>query len=123
VNNTTYAIISEGNPATILARIQDQFGVPISQSQVTSISVAVWNVETSTLIATTTPSVSSCVFDSFQTDGRWSIDAIGYNFAANIDGTSFNVGDNVFQIQATITPITGDPYVITARVQTRPVFS
>lgn len=117
------AITTQGNPATILARVLDQTGTPITQSSVSSVSVTVYNAETSTSTGSSTPAVADCVFNTLQTgDSRWSTDHIGFNLAVDVDGTALNVGDTTFQVQIEITPAAGEPYRLIAIVETREIF-
>jgi hypothetical protein len=118
-----YAIVTQSNPTSFLARVQDQSGNLITQASATAITVTVWNVETSTQTDTFSPSVSSTIYNTLQTDGRWTTDSIGYNLAINLDSSAFNAGNCRFQVQVAITPQSGSVYRLIAVVETRGIFA
>jgi hypothetical protein len=72
-------------------------------------------------IASGTLTVSTSVFDEFQTDGRWTEDAIGYNCRHTVGATVFEDGGE-YVIQYTVTPSGGNPYRVPVSVSVKGVF-
>jgi hypothetical protein len=119
----TRGIVTQGNPITILARVQDQTGALITQADISAIAVSVVNTETSAVTDTLAPTVASTVYNSLQTDARWTTDAVGYNLAVNVDPSAFNSACTYYQVQITITPVSGSAFRVVAAVETLPLYT
>lgn len=63
-----------------MARFKSPAGANGVQADITSITLSVFEESSSTAVATATLTVSSVVFNSLQTDARWTVDSTGYNF-------------------------------------------
>lgn len=114
--------VVENSPAVLLRRVAGSNGVNLTQSDVTSISVKVYNALDASLVATVTPTVSSSVYNTLQTDSRWTEDATGYNVALSLAGTCWpEVG--TYQVEALITPVSGNPFYLLWQLEAVNIFS
>jgi hypothetical protein len=116
------AIINQGNPATILARV-GQNGSPIVQSSIAAIQVSVYNIDAGVSTSTTLPSVPDSIFDSYQLDPRWTTDSIGFNLAVDIDASAFDLGGCTYQVCITLQPFDGESFTIVGQVVANSVYS
>ena len=93
----------EDSGASLMARITGNDATNIQQADVTTIAYTVSSlatdadtgVVTGTETATGTLTVSSVVFDTLQTDARWTLDSTGYNFRWDVPASIFATGDTV----------------------------
>jgi len=104
----------------ILARVH-QDGDLITQAGITSIAYAVYD-RSATLVGDGSLDVGDCVFDTLQTDLRWTVDRTGYNFLGVIPGELFETGGN-YTVTVVFTPADGStfPIVASARIVGYPV--
>jgi hypothetical protein len=118
----TRAIIMQGNPCTVLARVIGGDGNAITSADIATVAWTVYDVDAQQQTDTGSPDVDDCIYDTLQTDGRWTTDSIGFNLAVDIDDTAFPVGGDCYQVRITLTPVSGDPYSVVAMIQTREVY-
>ncbi len=99
-----------------LARIHAD-GENITQADLSSIAYVVLNADDGTTYnAGGSVTVSAAVFDTLQTDGRWTEDDTGYNFRHDVPHTIITaVGQYVFKYTFTLSG--GSQFVTTAEVQ------
>jgi hypothetical protein len=60
--------------------------------------------------ASTAVVVADSVYDTLQTDARWTKDSTGYNFADAIGQAFFPIGDTEYRVEYLFTPTTGATY-------------
>src|SRR5438552_2294404 len=106
--------ILENSSVTLLARVRDNAGALITKVAISSIAAKVFNRTTGDLVATNLLDKNTCVFDTLQTDSRWTADSDGYNFAATLSGTNFPDGNVTYRVEIKATPTSGDPFYIGA---------
>lgn len=111
----------EQHALTVLARVQHN-GSNIQQADISSIACTVRRYArgSNSVLNTLTPTVtvSSAVFDSLQTDGKWTEDATGYNFAFTVPGTAFPDGARYDYIIGFIfTPASGNDFPLVCKPQ------
>lgn len=108
--------IVEDSGCTCLGRLQIN-GANANQAAITSITYSVFDLSTRT---PTTPisghdavslTVSQVIWDTLQTDGRWTQDATGYNFRHEVAATAFPAGGHRYRIEYRITPTSGQLFV------------
>lgn len=105
------ASVYEGSGVRWMARVTGGNGANIVQADVSSIAFSVYDLaDTDAATATGALSVASVVFDSLQTDARWTVDSIGYNFAWDMAYTIFEDGGTTYRVEVTFTPASGDPF-------------
>ncbi len=100
--------------ATVAGLVQGNAGTNITQSTLTSISYAVYRVDSpgiEVLTGSGSLAVSSVVFDTAQTtDPRYGL-AGGYNFLATLPASCFQVAGAVHRVEITFTPVTGEVFL------------
>lgn len=127
--------ITEGSGFTVLGRIVGHSGAAVTQATISSIAYQIsyiypdpqppkFNDPTTPVILygpTSLGSVSDLIYDTLQTDARWTYDATGYNFAGVMPAVedpdrtmssypgSFNI-----QVDVVFTPTSGQPFVVQA---------
>lgn len=98
-----------------LARVHID-GETATQSDISSIAYVVLNTDGTTYAAGGSLTVSAVMFDTLQTDGRWSEDSTGYNFRHDVAHTVITaVGQYV--IKYTFTTSGGSQVIETFPVQ------
>ena len=121
IDNILHFVATEDGGATILGRLQIHSGALATQAAVTSITCQVFDLHGDTpTVALSSPAavVSAVIFDTLQTDARWTLDQTGFNFAHALPHTSFPNGDGpgstpldpvprLYQVQYTLVPATG----------------
>jgi hypothetical protein len=118
------ASIIEDGSATYLARVRNDAGTLITQASVTSIACKVFNLRTGTLISSPAVVVASSIFDTLQTDARWTVDTTGYNFRHTVGPSVFTSPNVIYRVEYFVTPVTGDVFPLSpAEVTTIGVFS
>jgi hypothetical protein len=118
------AIISAESAQTFLARITDSSANILVPAAVSTVSIEIFDRNTRLQVGTTlTPSPSSVIFTTLQTNAIWTQDATGYNFLVVIAGTYFPVGGTTYRVEVTITPVGGNPFKVLWDLPTIEVFS
>ena len=104
--------VIEDSGCTFMARILGTNGVPVVQSVVASIACKVFSPRTNQSTPTATPTVvvADSIFDTLQTDARWTLDVTGYNFAYEMASTTFTTGDTLYRVEFKFMPTSGDVY-------------
>jgi hypothetical protein len=118
------AIVIENTSVVCLARVRASSGSYLTQATTTSLTVKVFNLnDRSQSGATQTPSKTSCVFDTLQTDARWSEDSTGYNLAVPITADYLTDGNIVYQVECKLVTTDSMPFYILWQVQTKDILS
>lgn len=114
----------EDEPLVYMARLIGPDRTDVTQSGISSITVAAYDMEAPSVATyTDTLVVSDSVFDSLQTDARWTTDATGYNFLHTVPGTAFPEPNRTYQVEYTITATDGTPSYAVLRKKTSELFS
>jgi hypothetical protein len=100
----TLATIWEDSVAYVMARVVGEDGSNITQASINAIACEVLKKDDGTTVATPSITVSDVVFDTLQTDGRWTEDATGYNFRHALVVASFPDPDTTYRVQYVFTP-------------------
>ena len=108
-SQVTQADIWEDGDVTEMAHVQAN-GVDVTQAVVSTIARKVYNVSTDTLISSTTLTVPSAVFDSLQTDGRWTLDSDGYNFRDRVPAVNFPEPKQTYRVEYQFTGSAAEKY-------------
>ena len=106
----TEKIIFEGSSPTVLARVLGNDAAAIQQADFGDITFEVFKNNSTTAAVTGTVTVASSVFDSYQTDARWTADKIGYNFRHAPAATVFADGDATYRIEYKFEPTGDEPF-------------
>lgn len=115
-NDTT---VFEDSGFRWMARVTGSDGNDVQQSDIDSISYSVYDLgDTSSPTATGTLDVLDVVFDTLQTDSRWSKDSTGYNFGWNVPSSVFAEGNKTYRIEVKFTPFDGEAFHLVRDVPT-----
>lgn len=112
------ATIWPNTALVILARVLGTAGTPINQASISSISFK--SYLDGTEVYSTSPVVSTTIFNSLQTgDDRWDQDNTGYNLALTVSGSAFPLANKRYTWELILTPASGSRIVIVGQTQTR----
>lgn len=117
----TYGTVFERGSAVLLARVTHSDGQPVQQSDVSSISYTVSELDRCTGQATPVAGhtdavlpVELSVYNTLQTDSSWSVDLTGYNFRHEIDVSTdeaFSQVGATYQVRYDLQPTSGQRVV------------
>ena len=111
--------VAEDSTFSVMARVQVN-GTTAIQSDFSSITFKAWNENDRDTVHTSgTLTVANVIFNALQTDGRWTLDATGYNFRHDIGSGVFTDPGN-YRIEYTCN-LTGGGAVILTPFQVRVV--
>ena len=122
----------EGQSPNLMARVTGSDAVAITQAAIASIAYAVYDLaDTSAAVDSGTLTVADVVFDSLQTDARWTEDSTGYNFRWQLDGSqidNFDVASGAeqkkrYRAEAVLTDTAGDKIVLVWQLGVTNVYS
>jgi hypothetical protein len=108
----------EGADASIMSRVNFD-GANIVQADVASIAFKLYKKkDPATLIQSGALVVADTIFDTLQTDGRWTTDSTGYNFRHIIAGADLADPDEIYRAEYVITGTGGEKKVVVAEITT-----
>jgi len=111
-SDITRASIWEDGDVTEMARFQIN-GANAVQSDLSTIVRKIYDrAAGDTLVSTENLAVASVVFDTLQTDGRWSRDETGYNFRDRIEAVNFPTGGRTYRVEYLFTGVSGEKFWI-----------
>lgn len=110
--------VFEDSGVSLMARIQGNDAANVQQADITSIKRSVYDGETIIGLDVTLTLVD-VVFDTLQTDARWTFDSTGYNFKDDVVATVFPVGDKVYRVEYKFTPASGAVFHYVREVHTK----
>lgn len=96
----------------MMRRVVGNDGANIVQADITSIAR---NVFIGTTLDGSNPTaivVADSVFDTLQTDARWSQDSTGYNFRDDVGAAVFATGDTRYRLEYAFTPASGEVFQV-----------
>lgn len=102
----------EDSGHSVMARVTGNDAANITQSDITSISYTVHDLKTGEQTVTSTLTVATVVFDSLQTDARWTADSTGYNFRYDITASELPNGDREYKFEIVFNPVLGEDFAI-----------
>jgi len=122
MNSDVYGTVYRGGSATCLARLVGEDAQAISRTDVASAEYTIWLLERDDPDARTpvagheqvAVNVATNVFDSLQTDARWTADELGYNFRHTIDIASdpaFTLAGRDYLVEYAFTPYAGQVFL------------
>lgn len=125
----TRAAIWEDGDASCMARVQVA-GANITQATTASVTRRIYDLDGSTPTVDTENggngtalTVASVVFDTLQTDARWTEDETGYNFRDDLPGTKFPTSDHRYAVRYDGVSSTGVKWFAGFVLSTRNVWS
>ena len=103
----------EDSGHSVMARVTGNDAANITQSDITSIAYTVHDLKTGEQTVTGgTLAKTTVVFDSLQTDARWTADSTGYNFRYDIPASELPNGDREYKFEIVFTPASGEDFTI-----------
>jgi len=112
----------EDGAVVLMARVQNSSGTNIAQAGVTGITYSVFDKSTgATVLASTSLTVSSVIFDALQTPSIWTADSTGYNFRHDPAKTTLPNGGRVYRFEYLIDPTSGEDFWVIFEVTTTAV--
>lgn len=117
------AFVWEDSGAALMARVLGNAATAITQATVSSVTRKVFDLDgaTPTTPVSSALTVSTVVFDTLQTDGRWATDSTGYNFLDAVDDDVFTTGGNRYRVEYVFEPSSGAKFHVVFEVLARPV--
>lgn len=114
--------VFEDSAFSLMARVHAN-GVNLTQAVTSSISIKVFDrADGSQVGPEYTPVVASAIFDTLQTDARWGVNTVGYNFRWDAADTVLPDGGKNYRIEITFTPTSGYPFTQPFNVPTRSLY-
>ena len=117
--------IWEDGGASLMARVLGHNAAAITQASVSSITYKVFDLSSGTppdQVTSGTLTVSSVVFDTYQTDARWTKDSTGYNFRWDAPASAFPSW-SVYQIEIKFTPSSGETFFLVFKITANAIYS
>lgn len=118
VVSVTQAMVWEDSGAFFMADIVGNDAAAITQASITGITCKVFD-SSGTSAGTPTIVVANVVFDSYQTDARWTVNTTGYRFGYAMADTIFTTGGETYTVEFMFDPASGSDfpvvYTVTAR--------
>lgn len=105
------ATVFEDSGASCMARIVGNDAANATQASITGITYSVYNGDTA-IIEDSALTVATVVFDTLQTDARWTEDSTGYNFRHDLPATTFPTGDAVYRVEYVFNPVSGEDFAV-----------
>jgi hypothetical protein len=117
-----YVKVIEDSAFSLMARVVGSNGVLITQADITSIAYSVVKISDGTVIGTGSLTVADVVFDTLQTDKRWSEDSTGYNVLITPNPTLIPEGGVTYAFEVVFTPVVGYPFIVIFHIETIPAY-
>ena len=120
-----FSVLEDGN-VSLMFRVLGDDAAPITQATIASITFAAYDLDATTptsAVSTATLTVSAVVFDTYQSDDRWTADAVGYNFRHDIGAAVFVTGGHTYQTEYKFTADGGEVFHVLGRVQCAPIMT
>ncbi len=127
MSNDIYGTVEKGGTVSCLARVVGEDAAAINQSTIASATYSVFLLDDNDPDLRSAVSgydavslaVSSIIFNSLQTDARWTADEVGYNFRHTIDistNNAFAIAGRNYLIEYRLTPSSGQVIIVRFRV-------
>lgn len=105
------AVAIEDGGVALMGRVVGNNAALINQATIDEITYKVYEKGDAVNIAVNSPlTVSNVVFDSLQTDARWTKDATGYNFRHDLVPAELPEGGKVYIVEFKFVPEVGSQF-------------
>ena len=104
------ASIYEDGGAFLMGRILGNDGAYLTQATTSSITYLVHDITAGADITSGSLTISSVIFDTLQTDGRWTEDTTGYNFGHAAQASWFATPDHTYRVEYKFSPSSGQVF-------------
>ena len=103
------ANVYEDGSAQVMARVLGNDASAVTQSSISSGTYTVHDYYLNTEVTSSTSlTIASVIFDTLQTDARWSADSTGYNFRFTVPAASLPSANTVYLVHAVLVPSSGE---------------
>jgi hypothetical protein len=110
--------VFEDSGCYLLARIRGNDAANIVQADISSINLCVSQKGGTPDTAGTAVTVATVIFNTLQTDARWTVDSTGYNFRYEVPAASLPVGGRKYLFEFKFTPASGPVFHVVFEVPT-----
>lgn len=110
--------VFEDSGCYLLARIVGNNAANVVQADISSINLAVTQKGGDPDVTGTAVTVSSVIFDTLQTDARWTVDTDGYNFRYAVSPSQLPAGGRFYVFEFKFTPASGPVFHVVFEVPT-----
>lgn len=110
--------VFEDSGASAMARIVDNDGTLILQADFGTITYGVFDMSDPGA-SSNSLTVATVVFDTLQTDSRWTIDTAGYNFRHDIPASDFGSGAKNYRFEYKFAPSSGEAFHVVFEIATK----
>lgn len=113
MQNIVTLAVYEDSGFQLMARINGQAGTAITQATISTIALKVFDISSTTSVATATPTPAANIYDTLQTtalDPRWTADETGYNFRYAVLASQVPDGGKKYLFEFKFTPTSGEAF-------------
>ncbi len=118
--------VLEDSDFSLMFRVYGADAAAITRASLTSITYTVWDLDATdptSSVDSGTLTVADVVFDTLQSDDRWTTDDVGYNFRHDVADTVCSTGGHTYRIEHKFTASGGQIFFLVSRVQCEPVMT
>ena len=127
MSNDTYGAVEKGGTVTCLARVVGEDATAINQATISTATYSVFLLDDDDPDSRTVVvghdgaslTVSAIIFNTLQTDARWTVDSTGYNFRHTIDVSSndaFTIAGRNYLVEYRLVPASGQVIIVRFRL-------
>jgi len=110
----------EGTSPQLMARLVGYDAANVEQADISAISYTVYDIlDLDTEVNGSTLTVADVIFDTLQTDSRWTKDTTGYNFRHQLPAAAIPTGSKVYTVQYKFTDTSGAFFYLEFQLETR----
>ena len=110
-----------GDSLGLMARVVGESATYITQASLSTITYKVYDpslIGSPAPISSGSLTISSVVFDALQTDARWNLDSIGYNFRWNMPAGTLPLSNRAYRIEIKCTTTSGWVFTLVYQIST-----
>ncbi len=117
--------VLEDGAALCMARVQGLDAVNITQASlaVGGLTGKSIRMDDPTIIIGLTLVITTNIFDALQTDARWTVDALGYNFRHIVPASALSAGAKQYSVEYIFTDTNGDTFPVVFEITTKPILT
>lgn len=121
----TKGVSFEDQGATLMARVVGNDAAAITQATISTITYTVIDRRdpSTKIVDASSLTVSAVVFDTLQTDDRWSTDETGYNFRHTVPASVLSGGEKRYRIEYKFTPSSGEVFFCVFEITTEAIYT
>lgn len=115
----------EDGGAALMARVVGNDAANVTQASLSAITQYAYDTTNAptTDVGVGTLTIANVIFDTLQTDDRWTVDSTGYNFRHDVPATVFATGGGVYRVEYKFEPASGDNFYVVFQVTAKAISS